>query len=301
MPTPCWLKHLCSIRALVPVSFFLSFSLYFWLISWNAKAGCVTQEILASLLLSLSHCRLRTTRFQSIKWPQQSFNSFIPYSCWVYNVADQRNVRILHFIFFFNCHYLNLTNNLPFMEILWSGRCKEKGERKTLFLLENWSLDYTSPLVLHCRLNPDYTCLLRVKGPHSKGNFILLRLTSHLFPASPHPRKTTPLTCGRAPTLRGHCWRSGPPLSHVPLPLSQKDGLLKAQAVPCSSTPRSSAALAASLPSCSAFLLFSTHQRMSLGKGPAATHSVVSVTEDSLRLTRPKALGCKGKFLMEEF
>ena len=24
---PCWLKHLCSIRALVPVSFFLSFSL----------------------------------------------------------------------------------------------------------------------------------------------------------------------------------------------------------------------------------------------------------------------------------
>ena len=27
MPTPCWLKHLCSIRALVPVSFFLSLSL----------------------------------------------------------------------------------------------------------------------------------------------------------------------------------------------------------------------------------------------------------------------------------
>ena len=247
MPTPCWLKHLCSISTLVPVSFFLSLSLCFWLISWNVKAGCVTQEILASLLLSLSHCRLWTTRFRSIKGPQQFFNSFIPYSCWVYNVADQRDIRILHFIFFFNCHYLNLTNNLPFMEILWSGRCKEKGERNKLFLLENWSLDYTSPLVLQCRLNPDYTCLLRVKGPHSKGNFILLRLTSHLFPASPHPRKTTPLTRGRAPTLRGHCWRSGPPLSHVPLPLAQKDGLLKAQAVPCLSTPRSSAALAASL------------------------------------------------------
>ena len=72
MPTPCWLKHLCSIRALVPVSFFLSLSisLYFWLISWNAKAGCVTQEILASLLLPLSHCRLWTTRFRSIKGPQ---------------------------------------------------------------------------------------------------------------------------------------------------------------------------------------------------------------------------------------
>ena len=29
MPTPCWLKHLCSIRALVPVSFFLFLSLSF--------------------------------------------------------------------------------------------------------------------------------------------------------------------------------------------------------------------------------------------------------------------------------
>ena len=29
MPTPCWWKHLCSIRALVPVSFFLFFSLSF--------------------------------------------------------------------------------------------------------------------------------------------------------------------------------------------------------------------------------------------------------------------------------
>ena len=31
--TPCWLKHLCSIRALVPVSFFLSFFLLFLSIS----------------------------------------------------------------------------------------------------------------------------------------------------------------------------------------------------------------------------------------------------------------------------
>ena len=49
---------------------FLSFSLYFWLISWNAKAGFLTQEILASLL-SLSHRRLQTTRFWSIKGPHQ--------------------------------------------------------------------------------------------------------------------------------------------------------------------------------------------------------------------------------------
>ena len=70
MPTPCWLKHLCSIRSWDPVSYFLSLSLYFWLISWNMKAGCVTQEILASLLLSLSHRWLWTTRFRSIKGPQ---------------------------------------------------------------------------------------------------------------------------------------------------------------------------------------------------------------------------------------
>ena len=42
MPTPCWLKHLCSIRALVPVSFFLSLSLplslFFRLIPWSAEA-----------------------------------------------------------------------------------------------------------------------------------------------------------------------------------------------------------------------------------------------------------------------
>ena len=45
MLTLCWLKHLCSIRAWVPVSFFLVFlsvclsvSLYFWLISWSAEA-----------------------------------------------------------------------------------------------------------------------------------------------------------------------------------------------------------------------------------------------------------------------
>ena len=38
MPTSCWLKHLCSIRAWVPVSFFLSFSLSFRLIPWSTEA-----------------------------------------------------------------------------------------------------------------------------------------------------------------------------------------------------------------------------------------------------------------------
>ena len=41
MPTPCWLKHLCSIRALVTVSCFLSLSLSFRLIPWSAEVLCV--------------------------------------------------------------------------------------------------------------------------------------------------------------------------------------------------------------------------------------------------------------------
>ena len=52
------LKHLCSIRAWVPIYFLLSFSLSLSLFPslW--------------LSLSLSYHQLRTTRFQSIKWPQ---------------------------------------------------------------------------------------------------------------------------------------------------------------------------------------------------------------------------------------
>ena len=61
-------------RAWVPMSFFLSLSfslsLYVWLIAWSVKAGCITQGILASFLISLSHCQLQMTRFRSIKGPQ---------------------------------------------------------------------------------------------------------------------------------------------------------------------------------------------------------------------------------------
>ena len=39
------------------------------LIPWSAEAGCVTQGILTSLLLSLVHRQLQTTRFWSIKGP----------------------------------------------------------------------------------------------------------------------------------------------------------------------------------------------------------------------------------------
>ena len=53
----------------------LSFSLSI-LIPWSAEAGCVTQGILASLLLSLTHHRLQTTRFWSIKGPTIPIISF---------------------------------------------------------------------------------------------------------------------------------------------------------------------------------------------------------------------------------
>ena len=115
MPTPCWLKHLCSIRALGPVSFFFFLSLSlsqaislerrgslsslscpgFWdplekvlcaFTHWEGTWGlceqskpcagallafCVNQGISASSSPLLSYHRLRTTRFQSIKGPQQ--------------------------------------------------------------------------------------------------------------------------------------------------------------------------------------------------------------------------------------
>ena len=65
------IKHPCSTRDLGSLSFLLSLSLYFWLIPWSVKAGCVTQGILASFHLSLSYHRLRTTRFWSFKGPQR--------------------------------------------------------------------------------------------------------------------------------------------------------------------------------------------------------------------------------------
>ena len=91
MPTPCWLKHLCSNRAWVPVSVFvflpsflpsflpfsLTLSLCFWLIPWSVKAGCVTQGILAFFLFLLSHRQLRTTRFWSNKGPTMDWLDFL--------------------------------------------------------------------------------------------------------------------------------------------------------------------------------------------------------------------------------
>ena len=111
MPTPCWWKHLCSIRALVPVSFFLSLSLSLSFSGWSPgaqrlseftflpgllrpswegtwglreqsepRAGallafCVNQGISVSFSPLLSYRRLQTTKFRSIKGPQQTDSS----------------------------------------------------------------------------------------------------------------------------------------------------------------------------------------------------------------------------------
>ena len=69
------IKHPRSTRDLGPrVLLSLSLSLYFWLIPWSVKAGCVTQGILASFLLPLSYRLFQTTRFRSIKGPQQHWS-----------------------------------------------------------------------------------------------------------------------------------------------------------------------------------------------------------------------------------
>ena len=69
------IKHPRSTRDLGPrVLLSLSLSLYFWLIPWSSKAGWVTQGILASFLLPLSYHLFQTTRFRSIKGPQQHWS-----------------------------------------------------------------------------------------------------------------------------------------------------------------------------------------------------------------------------------
>ena len=114
MPTPCWLEHLCSIRALVPVSFVLSIPSFYLSLSLflaNSlerrgpleKAHCafthsrrrlvpmcsaspknrtllafhVNQGISASFSFLLSYRWLRTTRFWSIKGPTFNNTNFV--------------------------------------------------------------------------------------------------------------------------------------------------------------------------------------------------------------------------------
>ena len=165
MPTPCWLKHLCSIRAWVPVSFFLSFflslslSLYIYIYTYicihtyihtytyihihihiyvyihiytymyihiyihiciyiyihiciyiyiyifladslDCESWLRNQGILDSFLLSLSHRRLRTTRFWSNKGPMLPMSHVSPvlWKCPRCGLLLQPGSAILDFI-----------------------------------------------------------------------------------------------------------------------------------------------------------------------------------------------------------
>ena len=62
MPTPCWLKHLCSIRALVPMSFFLFLSLSLRLFLWSAKALWVHFPARVSKTLKKALCAFTSSR-----------------------------------------------------------------------------------------------------------------------------------------------------------------------------------------------------------------------------------------------
>ena len=55
MPTPCWLKHLCSIRALVSVAVFLFLSLSLRLFLWSTETLWVHFPARASKTLSRRH------------------------------------------------------------------------------------------------------------------------------------------------------------------------------------------------------------------------------------------------------
>ena len=76
------------------LSFFLY--LYFWLISWSIEAGCVTQGILASLLLSLSPRRLWTTRFRFNKGPTE--NTFCKFASHTQNCVTCGGGSQLHLL-----------------------------------------------------------------------------------------------------------------------------------------------------------------------------------------------------------
>ena len=99
------IKHPCSTRDLGPrvlLSLFLSLSLFLADSLEHKSHSCVTQGILASFLLSLSYCRLRTTRFWSIKGPQHTIMSSLywdtPSQVWCnlgsVNVIKYKNVNV---------------------------------------------------------------------------------------------------------------------------------------------------------------------------------------------------------------
>ena len=92
MHTLCWLKHLCSIRALVPVSCFLSLSLslFFRLIPWSAEALWVHFPARASKTLLRRHSVPSTHREGTWGLCEQSkpcVRGFIGFLCKPRNIS----------------------------------------------------------------------------------------------------------------------------------------------------------------------------------------------------------------------
>ena len=94
MPTPCWLKHRCSIRAWVPISFFLSFCLSVSPSIYMCVCMCIYIYIYIYIADSLEResqlrnpgnislfllSRLQTTRFLSNQGPTLCL--FFPWPC----------------------------------------------------------------------------------------------------------------------------------------------------------------------------------------------------------------------------
>ena len=101
MPTPCWLKHLCSIRALVPVSVFLFLSLSPSLSfsGWSPGAQSLSEFTFLPRLLRPS--REGTLCFHPIeRVPEASVNraSLVPGALLAFHINQGISASLLYFL-----------------------------------------------------------------------------------------------------------------------------------------------------------------------------------------------------------
>ena len=142
----------------------------------------------------------------------------IPCSCQAYDVADQRNFRILGFVLLFSFHPLNLAKYLHLMV----GQVKERGE--TSLSSRRGRCGLLGFLTLLWKLNPTSTwmdllpsgqkALIQRESPSSWALHASTTPWPHFL--LPRPLWEPQLMSSRAPTLRGCPWRNGQPLSHIP-------------------------------------------------------------------------------------
>ena len=113
MRTPCWLKHLCSIRALIPVSFFLSLPLLLFISLFLADSlehesqlcnpGNIS--LFPSFAFSLSTpdhqvpVRYRTNTPVFLPWESHGQRRLAGYSLWSHKELDRTELITLPQIF----------------------------------------------------------------------------------------------------------------------------------------------------------------------------------------------------------